>query len=388
MGNYLMELVRIPDSWGVLREPRTPPHQRNMMRHGLSFDEQFDWDILFSDVIDIGDNRILCIGGPLYELADLIKFSDGTKILNHEIYQLDRTCITLVHYTDSYDNLQLVHSKENVPVKVFEPSTIFKGIGFVTTMQKNEPVSWIKEWLQYYYVEYGVKGFLLYNNNCTDYTTEELQSELRSMYHDIVVEVVDWNVPYGPQTPAWDSDFAQYTQFEHCKYKYGWCSPYVLNHDIDELLVTKEGLGIDGILGFMKQNGVAAIVYGNRNLNAYNVHLEESSHLIDNQEIHYKDYYHYMDEENNPNFWGERSITKWIIIPEMAMDCQWKTHYIDGNSKFIHLPKDNESIYFAHFYSMKSVNKLDHESTVDQSNSTSNLKVDYLLKGRLQHAFS
>ena len=73
-----MEMIRIPESWGIKREPRTPVSQRkDIVTLGLSYDEQFDWDILFADAIRIGEGRTLLIGAPLY--LSLIHISEPTR---------------------------------------------------------------------------------------------------------------------------------------------------------------------------------------------------------------------------------------------------------------------------------------------------------------------
>ena len=385
-----MEIVKIPQSWGVKREPRTPMQHRNLVRQGLTFEQQFDWDNLFVDVLDIGDNRIICVGPPLYELKSEITFSDGTNILPHQHLALDRCCITLVETNGPIEKLTLVNPKGDVTFNVHPISNIFEGIGFVSTMQKDEPISWIKQWAHYYYTEYNVRGFLLYNNNCVDYTSSELKEALTSMYDDIVVEIIDWDVPFGPNPPTWDSDFAQYMQFEHCKYKYGWCASYFLNQDIDELLVLKQGLSIDDLIEQMHLSNRSSIVYGNRNIDPYHMEMGVSACDLDPDDIRFVDYLYYADKINNPNLHGKLSITKWLCIPEKSMLYQWKTHALDGSTDTVMYPKQAGDVYFAHFRAMMSHNKSrninPHPLNLTRC-SESELIKDELLELRLKRSF-
>jgi len=377
-------MYRIPESWGVRREPRTPKNIRdNLVTFGLSFQEQFDWDILFSDAIRVSDSQVLLIGAPLYELKNILQFTHGNQILNHNVVDLDRCSITVVQTSSDVIFLR------DLQINITPRSTKFKDLGCITTMQKNEPFHWIRDWIKYYYTEHNVRGFVIYNNNSTDYSTEELRENLKSIDLDVLIEVVDWSMPYGPETPSWDSDFSRYIMYENFKHRYGWCCKYVLNQDIDEFFIV-DGGNIDDVYQYMIDNQYHGILYGNRNIDPYNEKRDCSSKSLEVSERNFKDYYYYTGKTNSDNMWGGKwSISKWITIPSQSLNFQWRNHDIPGASMLV-TDKSEWQIYFAHFYAMQSKNQIHNPVHFDRNvskDSVSNLKLDSLLKTKLEEIF-
>ena len=349
-------IYKIPESWGVKREPRTPKHiRKDIITHGLSYEDIFDWDTLFVDALQLGDGRVLLIGPPLYELRKHLNFNDGNQSLDFEILNLDKVSIVLV----KTNALKLYCSE--LCIEIENISNDFNGVGCITTMQKNEPIQWMQDWVEYYYKEHGVRGFCIYDNNSDQYTVEELQEKLDNNPFDIKINVVNWNIPKGPNTPTWDSDFSRYVMFEHFKYKYAWCAKYALNHDVDELLMLKSH-SIDTIVDELYSKNIAALIYGNRNIEPYNERLSLSAHEIPIEERRFKDYWYYSQYNNTNNAKvGKRLINKWIVIPELAMETQWRNHDFNGSANIVNANIDS-GIYFAHFYAMQSMIKNHHPS--------------------------
>lgn len=377
-------MIRIPKSWGIKREPRTPIEQRkDIITLGLSYDEQFDWDILFADALKLGNNRTLLIGAPLYELKKEIKFSNG----NHYFLDLDKVTLTLVETDD--DVITLLNEKENIDIKVDSLSSDFDNVGCIMTMQKNEPIHWIEDWIRYYNLEHNVKGFVIYDNNSDDYTVDELREQLSKIDLDVIVHVVDWCMPHGPNTPSWDSDFARYVMFEHFKYKYAWCASYAINQDIDELLMIGDG-NINDVLKFIEKNNLTSIIYGNRNIEPYNESLNVSAHELEVSNRRFKDYYYYSEYNNTNNTKvGKRLIDKWLVIPEKGMEFQWRNHDFFGEHRSFRFDV-NSGIYFAHFYAMQSKNKNKHPSFYNRNQQLvdmNNLKIDNLVRSKLKKIY-
>lgn len=377
-------MYKIPTTWGLRREPRINESQRkNLYTFGLSFDEQYDWDILFADAIRVSPNQVLLIGAPLYELKEILQFTDGGKVIEHQVYDLDRVSITSVLTQSNSFYLR------DLRIDAVDRSDKFSGIGCITTMQKNEPFHWIIDWIKFHYKEHGVRGFVIYNNNSTDYTTEELVEELNTLELDIVFEVVDWSMPYGPETPRWDSDFSRYIMYEHFKYKYGWCCKYVLNQDVDEFFLV-DGGKLEDVYEFLIDSDYSGIIYGNRNIDPYNESLDCSSKDLNVSERHFKDYFYYTDKTNSLEMWGGTwAISKWLTIPERSFNYQWRNHDIPGSNSIV-TDKSSWQIYFAHFYAMQSKNQLHNPIHRDRNvskDTTHNLKVDSLLKQKLKEIF-
>lgn len=82
----------------------------------------------------------------------------------------------------------------------------------LTTLSKNNPLEWLREWVVYV-AEHGIDAVLIYDNGATRYEPEELLRTLAAVGGMQRACVVDWPFPYCPGGgPAnrWDSDFCQY----------------------------------------------------------------------------------------------------------------------------------------------------------------------------------
>lgn len=382
-----MKMITIPKSWGVHREPRTPKQYRSkILTLGIPYNDLFDWYTLFNEALDIGYGRVLLIGPPLYELKRLINFTHKGNKLNHIHVDLTNVTLTLVETEEK--EFTLSHPTEDIQIKVSPLCNDFEGLGCISTMQKNEPIEWIEDWVSYYYYEHGVRGFVVYDNNSDKYTVDELQTRLDSLNLDgAIIHVVDWCVPFGPHTPQWDSNYSQYTQFEHWKYKYCWCAKYAINHDIDELLVI-DGKTIDNVVDEMASKGVGAIRYKSRNIDPYNERLGKSAHELEPIERRYWDYYYYSEYNNTDNTPVEQRVfTKWITIPELSMEYQWRVHDFWGNNNAIELPMES-GVYFAHFYALQSKHKDKHicfHNRNKQLVEVADLSIDKVLKSKLEN---
>ena len=85
--------VKIPQSWGVLRDTMQPKENYKEDSFGKTFDETYDYDTLFSGVMKIEDNLVIC-APPFLNLKDFIvsniKITDGKKEVKLEFNDFDR----------------------------------------------------------------------------------------------------------------------------------------------------------------------------------------------------------------------------------------------------------------------------------------------------------
>lgn len=382
-----MNIINIPPEWGVKRVPRTPitPGQE---WHNTSYEDLYDWDSLFFDAINIGGNRLLLVGAPLYEIEKDISFSYGGKKLQHTFHHFDRCVITIVENITT-SQIQLDHPKKNITIDIIDASQKFMGRHVITTKQKDEPLEWIEQWVQYYHRVYGVTGFVFYNNNCTQYTVDEMREYLQKVSSEILIEVIDVNLPFGPPSPRWDSDYLQYVILEHFKYMYGWCAKSVINHDVDELLVLPSNISYDNIINDLTEKGIPGVAYNAIFTDPYSPITKVSSHTLSRENVHFKDHYLWWDNpERNPR---TPSGGKWFVIPHNCMEYQWRLHGIN-HPQLISVPKFPMKIYYSHFLAFKShiKDKSNNLKARNKNVSVANmdeLKVDESLKARLELAF-
>lgn len=377
-----VEIVKIPKEWG-LREPRVPVDKR-VGRHGKSFDELFDWDNLFIGVTRVAPNQIVCVGPPLYEMQSRLNFNDGKNQLEFKVANQDRTSTVFI-FSES-DELYLGDIKLNVNQRC----TKFEGRKILMTKQKNEPLEWIRQWVHYHYSEYGITGFVIYNNNCTDYTIQETYDYLSDISDEIIIDVQDYAVPFGPGGPYWVSDFCIYMLNEHFKYNYSINAQCALYHDIDELLVLAEHITIDDIVNYLLQNNKTGIEYGNFNVDPRHIVSGKDAYDMDRDDIRYLDFVHQGPHINRDQMQGPWCIIKWLCIPNKSLAYQWSTHSLGGD--VVVAPKTEREIYFAHYFSHKSVNK---DRDVEEAKAPINISrakdgdliKDTLLEKRLTRAF-
>ena len=103
----------------------------------------------------------------------------------------------------------------------------------LTTMQKNSPLEWIADWLNYHHKVHGVSRVVLYDNDSTDF--QAIKNLFMNM--EVVVEVilVNWRYPYG----LIRSRYGQQGSLNHCYHWVGHKTKYFLNFDLDEYLINK-----------------------------------------------------------------------------------------------------------------------------------------------------
>lgn len=374
-----MNRIVIPGDWGFLREPLPTVAERSEMTTlGNTFESMYDFDTLFNDAIYIGDNRVILVGPPLYDIKSKIRFTDGKKLLTPQYMEMDRSCTTVINLDPDDSDLYIEYNGDHIKVTINYPSTIFDGRRLMGTIQKDEPIHWIKEWITYYHTVHGVDGFVIYNNKCEKYTVEELQTQLNGMYDDVVIEVVDYQSPLGGFTKSWNSNFAQMVMYEHIKYKYAWCADLFLNNDIDELLVLYDGLTLDSVYNQILSSNSEGIIYGAQNIDPYNEKYGKDAIELPVDKIHYRDYYYWGHHINNKNIYGTNSIAKWFIIPERAMGNQWMTHYIGGQHSCMYVQKDPKVINLCHFYALQSPNKKHRQLNRSTAKDGDLIKDEYL----------
>jgi len=239
------------------------PIKRNMPRpveHRLpGYEEQFDSKTVFCDAFAQGRGIILS-GPALLNLLDVAKITDfrlnGVIPLKSEISDLwktQRSRLVLPAKSKPWlaarkallkvspARVTFTFGREKFSLKV-QPSgrERFRGRRVLYTLQKDNRLEWIQDWINYYVKIHGIDSVIIYDNGSTAYTIDELRDAVDSVDGLEEGVVLSWPFPYGPGAPRvdlWDSDFCQYTAMEHMRWRYTAESAGVINADIDELIV-------------------------------------------------------------------------------------------------------------------------------------------------------
>lgn len=113
----------------------------------------------------------------------------------------------------------------------------------MSTLQKNNPVEWITDWISYH-DKLGIDRFLIYDNGSED--SENLRSTLKKLSVNASIELIDWPFKYGT-IRSHKNKFCPNAQRNHSVHRYGdatWSGFF----DIDEYVKLKQGVSIKDLL--------------------------------------------------------------------------------------------------------------------------------------------
>jgi len=133
-------------------------------------------------------------------------------------------------------------------------AALFAGRRVIHTLSKDNDIAWIIDWARFYQRHHGADAVLLYDNGSSAYDAAELEETLATACPQMLVRVVSWSFPYGPQgglaagipgiEAPWDSDFCQTGSMQHARHRFLRHARSVLNADIDELVLGPAGQSI------------------------------------------------------------------------------------------------------------------------------------------------
>ena len=367
-------VIKYPDSWGFKREPARPVTLRRDYFNGMQFDENFDWNNLWYDAVQIAHDCVLLIGPPLYDTKNFLtqncQFTANNCALSFNCIDMDRAGLTIVHVPGIVNEL-ILHPSGTV-IKVNTTSSEFENRKCLMTLQKDNPISWIKEWIRYNRDNYSIDGILIYDNQSTQYTAEELEFAIQT--ENVTVKVVEWYVPYGPQGfdcnyyNTWDSDYAQSSMFEHSKRRYLSNAQLAINCDIDELLVLKNTT-LDYIIETIKKENLAGYIYRGKWIEPYDINSKVAANELSLNERSFANYY-CIDTNKRALDAGR----KWMVIPNKSLNYQWCVHHTNAPMR------ENNEIYYGHYMPMNTNWSWNRDN---YSADTSTLVVDHLLRHNL-----
>ena len=121
----------------------------------------------------------------------------------------------------------------NVQLILYENNNGFV-ISHLTTLQKNNKLKWIQDYINYYSRHIGVELITIYDNN-SDNFFQLFQSVINKKKIKTNLKLIQWNFVYdGKINDKWYNS-CQCCSLTHAYYKFGKCD-FFLNFDIDELI--------------------------------------------------------------------------------------------------------------------------------------------------------
>jgi hypothetical protein len=205
--------------------------------------EQYDNDTVVYDVFfDIMNRSLYTVGPPFLNLQRILfpitcRINNGKRkhLLQVEEYFDRNIAIGRI----SLQNLSLYD--ENVIEfdfnNRFQWNDIIKLNRFqikpiiLTTIQRDNRIQWIKEWIEFYSYNYNIDQVIIYDNNSSN------RDDLKSIV-DARLTIIEWDFKYGP-TRSHANQFCQLGSLNHCRLKFG-ANNIIMNFDIDELLYLKK----------------------------------------------------------------------------------------------------------------------------------------------------
>jgi len=206
----------------------------------------FDYSTIFYDAIFLeGHNKIIISGPPLLNLTDRflrfdlhLKTSNGTEVLK-PTRTFTGSHVYIWEFFTTADTVKDGHAqfaqgqRELIQIRTVKQQ---KRKITLTTLQKDNPVQWIIDWVNFH-SQIGVDHFVIYDNGSS--YQDALEEQISTALPNVQVEVIAWNFPYGP-TRHGQMKFCQVGQLNHCLTSNVDCE-WLLNLDVDEYLILENG---------------------------------------------------------------------------------------------------------------------------------------------------
>ncbi|MBD8021303.1 hypothetical protein [Brevibacterium gallinarum] len=223
------------------------------------YEEAFDDRTLICDAFAHGRDIVLS-GPPLLNLLDAVRLSkfrlNGVLPLRaslSDLWKTQRSRLTLpgksapslaarkalLRVVKPKVTFRFAGRRYSLPIQPNEHER-FAGKRILYTLQKDNRLEWIQDWIRYYVAVHGIDGVIIYDNNSSGYSIEELRAAVAAVDGIDEGVVLSWPFPYGPgaaRDDMWDSDFCQYTALEHMRWRFAADAAAVINADVDELIV-------------------------------------------------------------------------------------------------------------------------------------------------------
>lgn len=228
----------------------------------------FETHVIFHDVF-LSSDGLRAIGPPLVNLADVVLPITALLVdeqgresapLQHQLKLRDRATFHHFALPPSHRSVDVLRVRFILAdgtaqeVMARRPSLAPVFLQFVT-MQKNNPLPWIMDWLQYS-ADLGVERVVIYDNGSDGF--DDLAAALESAPASLDIVLVDWPFAYGP-VRSFYNQFSQPSQNNHTHQCFA-AATWVGHFDIDEFLVNRDGLALrDRLAGLNSRIGCLRI---------------------------------------------------------------------------------------------------------------------------------
>lgn len=357
--------VKIPAGSKLSREtPRAVEDQQP------DYLDNFDSETLFYDVFFDGP-KLVAVGPPLANLSSAlapeVQFGKAKSILAKRDFDKALRASATKPIMSFSKNVTIEFDAHKIDLQPSQADhSFFSGLNVIQTMSKNTPLEWVRQWATFYCSTQDVDGIIFYDNNSTDYSINELASVFESIPGLKAAVVVPYHFKYGPVgfskvgPKKWDSDYCQFSSFEHARQKFLQKARAWLNVDIDELVVSKSGSVFNQAVA---SEGTGILIDGTW-MSAFGVSSERS--------IYHNFPYRNLEVPS--------CARKWCVVPSRIPDYGWMTVHSSRKAGVMVESKDAE---FRHFIAVTKRPRFETPSEAPAESSRCSL-----LESALDAAFS
>jgi len=249
--SYKPQSARIPSGAGLARDLwSAKSHLAGVERFDESDLAQYDRDTIFYDLfLNYRNDRLIAIGPPLVNLEKiLLPMQVYISGAGHNNTGPIRYGFSRFHNTVVYSFKLPGPKPVREPIRVritfanglettftAEPAHYKETFLALTTLQKDNPIEWIRDWANYHYC-HGVDRLILYDNGSRNFG--QLQQGLTELPEDLEIILVSWDYKYG-MVRSHKNKFCRTAYFNHFHTRFG-PSVWFLSLDIDEYLVIRK----------------------------------------------------------------------------------------------------------------------------------------------------
>lgn len=241
--------VFLPEDSNILRQPISPEIPRSDQ-----FIAEFDQRGIFYSVFrDISGKRVWFLGPELMSLKDEVLpiWVEGSRSGKRKKLRFIKNNHAIVGYA----NLPEIDDEAKVEIA---GQTVSVGIGknfseansgsrIVYCISKDNDLKWIADWAHFYVKEHAADTFVIFDNNSTAYTIQDIESALNQVSGVKRVMAINWPFKFGAHDPVaqkmgkpYHFLFAQLVAHMELYLRYGMQANSILNVDIDELVISDQ----------------------------------------------------------------------------------------------------------------------------------------------------
>ncbi len=245
---YHPQPLYIPENAGIRRRPLTNWGTREEPGD-TAVHTQFDARTLFYDMFLLQGDELACIGPPFLNLGPPEQICcEGEKlefrVENTEIDHLQQTtpcllfiklpfqCKTERPQLDLQFRFREFEISSSCRISRAPTALPGKSLGLVT-LQKDNPIQWLKDWCTWHHRVHEVQRIVLYDNGSRYFS--RLGENLATLGRAPEIILVRWPFIYGPVTHPVNK-FCQDGVLNHFRLYFGHSVEWALNLDIDEYL--------------------------------------------------------------------------------------------------------------------------------------------------------